>query len=78
MIKFKRSAKFEVFAVGNTIENALYSLAETNNWGIIRNITLQPNEGAPCNWYVRFKSEGTSMKASGEYVTGGVIVTWWK
>lgn len=79
--KFNRSFHFEIYAVGETIEKAILALAETLKWENIENIELQNDKCInmkPCEWYVRFTADTTSMKAAGEYVTGGVIVTWWK
>lgn len=75
---FQRSFKLEIYAVGSDVQSALFSLGESLNWGEIEDIEFQSHEDAPCEWYVCFYAGGTSMKASGEYVTGGVIVTWWK
>ena len=75
--EFRREFNLTIYAVGTTVERALKALGKTNEWGKIDNIVFQEVD-TPCVWYVRFTSDGTSMKASGEYVTGGVIVTWWK
>lgn len=74
---FKREFSLTIYAVGVTVESAIKSLAQAIGWGDIDGIEFQPID-VPCEWYVRFHADGTSMKASGEYVTGGVIVTWWK
>lgn len=74
---FQRAYTCTVYSVGRSVKEALLALAERTGWGAISNIEFQDTD-IPCNWYVRFNSETTSMKASGEYVTGGVIVTWWK
>lgn len=74
---FQREFHLTIFAVGATIEGALNALGTTNKWGDLTKIEHQPVD-VPCKWYVRFRADGTSMKAAGEYVSGGVIVTWWK
>lgn len=74
---FRMEFNLTIYAVGVTVETALLSLGETLGWGRIENIDFQPVD-VPCNWHVRFHAGGTSMKAAGQYVTGGVIVTWWK
>lgn len=76
--KFNRSCKLEIHAVGPTVEAALQHMQRGLSWGEIEHIEYQKHDGAPCTWYVRFTAGGTSMKAAGEYVRGGVIVTWWK
>lgn len=74
---FRRSFVLEIYAVGRTVEAALKELGKTLGWGKVAKISFQ-EMGVPCEWMVRFTAGGTSMKASGQYVTGGVIVTWWK
>jgi hypothetical protein len=74
---FQRSFNLTIHAVGTSVERAIHTLGRSLKWGKIANIEWQPID-TPCQWYIRFEAGGTSMKASGEYVTGGVIVTWWK
>jgi hypothetical protein len=74
---FRREFNLTIYAVGTTVERALKALAKTNEWGKLDKIVFQEVD-TPCDWYVYFTADGTGMKASGEYVTGGVIVTWWK
>lgn len=74
---FRRSHQLEIYAVGATIEKAIRALAtDGRGWKNIKDITFEPVD-KPCEWYVRFWANGTSMKAGGEYVNGGVILTWW-
>lgn len=76
---FNRSFHVEIYSVGETIEKAIFALGKTLGWGEIENIQLQSDPKLkPCEWYIRFTADTTGMKAAGEYVTGGVIVTWWK
>lgn len=76
---FQRDFNLHIYAVGKNVETALKALGASLKWGKVYNIEFQEVD-TPCNWYVYFKvgKGGTGMKAAGEYVTGGVIVTWWK
>lgn len=76
---FNRSLTLEIYSVGPTIERALKSLGKGIGWGKVEKVELQPSDGRPpSDWYARFCAGGTSMKAAGQYVRGGVVVTWWK
>lgn len=76
---FQRSFHLEIYAVGRDVKEALLALGQACAWGEITDITFERDQAlSPCEWYVRFHADGTGMKAGGEYVTGGVIVTWWK
>jgi hypothetical protein len=77
---FRRTFQLIIYAVGRTVEEALKELGRTNHWNGVYDIKFQTEVDKPCEWYVRFTvgDSRTSMKAAGEYVTGGVIVTWWK
>lgn len=74
---WRRSFKIEIYAVGRNIKEALAALAESCGWDEVTGIEDQKTD-VPCEWFVRFHADGTSMKASGEHVAGGVIVLWWK
>lgn len=75
---FRRSYEKTIYAVGTTVERAIKALAsDGRGWKNIKDITFEPVD-SPCEWYVRFWANGTSMKAGGQYVNGGVILTWWK
>lgn len=76
---FKRTMLVEIHAVGTSIASALRALGRGTGWGKVADIEIEvdPNN-SPAQWFVRFTAGGTSMKASGEYVNGGVVVTWWK
>ena len=71
-----RSFQLTIYAVGPTPEAALGSMAKAMDWGELS--SLEYEKDYPSEWFVRFTADDTSMKAAGEYVTGGVIVTWWK
>jgi len=77
MSEFNRAYSVVIHAVGVDIPSALEALGRGLGWGHIDGIVMQEVD-VPCKWYVRFHADGTSMKASGEHVRGGVIVTWWK
>ena len=72
-----REYQLTIHAVGTTVKAALVSLGRGVRWGKVENLVAQPSE-VPAQWFVCFTAGGTSMKAAGEYVRGGVIVTWWK
>ena len=74
---FRRPFELTIYAVGRNVEEALEALGKERKWGKVEGIEWQEVD-VPCEWYVRFIADGTSMKASGEFITGGVIVTWWK
>lgn len=75
---FRREFHLTIHSVGTTVEKAIRALAnDGRGWKTITDIEFQPTD-KPCEWYVRFWANGTSMKAGGEYVNGGVILTWWK
>lgn len=77
MSDFNRSHRLEIYAVGVDIPSALDALGRGLGWGQLDCIVKQEVD-VPCKWYVHFTADGTSMKAAGEFVRGGVIVTWWK
>jgi hypothetical protein len=64
------------FSVGKKPEQAIRAYGRHHSWGKVAN--LQRQESLPDHWYYTFTASGTSMKAAGIYVTGGVIMTWWK
>lgn len=75
---FRREFSLTIHAVGRTVEEAIRALAKDGrDWKNIKDIQFQEVD-TPCKWYVRFWANGVSMKAAGEYVNGGVILTWWK
>ena len=74
---FQRSFALTIYAVGNTVYEALQALGKSLDWEPVTDIQWQTTD-QPCTWYVRFQVDGTSMKATGEYVTGGVVVLTWK
>ena len=75
---FRREFHLTIYSVGKTVEDAIRALAKDGRgWKNIANIEFQEVD-TPCKWCVRFTADGTSMKAAGDYVNGGVILTWWK
>jgi hypothetical protein len=66
-----------LFAVGATPEEALAHMGKELGWGELSALAYDEPDHDDA-WYARFTADGTSMKAAGEYVTGGAIVTWWK
>jgi hypothetical protein len=68
----------EIHGIGKTPEEAIAAAALHNGWGEVTKIT-DLEEGDPkYTWGRRFYAEGTSMKAAGWSVPGGVVMTWWK
>jgi len=68
----------EIFAVGKTPEEAIRALALALDWGEITKISNLEGGDARYTWGRRFLADGTSMKAAGWDVPGGVVLTWWK
>jgi len=66
-----------VYSVGDTPEAAIRALGKKVGWGEITGLDPQPQE-TPGSWYYRFWAGGTSMKAGGRHVPGGVLLDWWK
>lgn len=67
-----------VFAVGRTPEEAIDSYAVAVGWGELEDIA-DLTCGDPCfTWGRTFTAGGTSFKAAGWDVPGGVVLTWWK
>lgn len=67
-----------VYSVGRTPLEAIKALSKEIGWGKCYNFRAQDVEH-PGEWYYRFWSgSGTSMKAGGRFVPGGVIADWWK
>jgi len=69
-----------VYSVGHDPADAIRALGERIGWGEITGLSPQSDGVRPSleQWYCRFYADGTSMKAAGRYVPGGVILTWWK
>jgi len=67
----------EIHAVGQTPEECILSAAKKQGWGEITKITLLEGGDAKYTWGRRFYADGTSMKAAGWEVPGGLVMTWW-
>lgn len=67
-----------VYSVGMTPTLAIMALGEKISWGVMFNFEPQSVAHPDREWYMRFTADGTSMKAGGRYVPGGVILDWWK
>ena len=72
-----------VYSVGKTPELAIRALGKKVGWGRVHGFESQPTNDADMSpfetWYYRFwTGQGTSMKAAGRFVPGGVILDWWK
>lgn len=68
----------DLHAVGKTPEEAIVSLAHFKGWGEVTKISELDGGDPKYTWGRRFLADGTSMKAAGWEVPGGVIVAWWK
>jgi hypothetical protein len=68
----------EIYAVGQTPEECILAAAEAKGWGEITKITLLEAGDEKFTWGRRFYANGTSMKAAGWEVPGGLVMTWWK
>jgi hypothetical protein len=71
-----------VYSVGLQPTEALRALGDKIGWGKLDNFRLEDWNGGSGRvgdeWFCRFTADGTSMKAGGRFVPGGVIVDWWK
>lgn len=70
--------KKRVHAIGRTPDEAIYAFAEFGGWGKITEISILEDGDPMYTWGRRFFADGTSMKAAGWSVPGGVVLTWWK
>lgn len=68
----------EIYAVGETPEGALEHLGLSLGWGEVENFSDLKGGSPEFEWGRRFTAGGTSMKAAGWRVPGGVVVAWWK
>lgn len=68
----------EIYAVGNTPEEAILALARFKGWGEVGRISELEDGDPKYTWGRRFSAGGTSMKAAGWSVPGGFVLTWWK
>ena len=68
----------EIYAVGQTPEEAIKELAMSLKWGTITGFALLEGGDPKYTWGRRFCANGTGMKAAGWSVPGGVVLTWWK
>jgi hypothetical protein len=74
-----------VYSVGSTAVDAIQALGARIGWGELADFqdegdggSTNPVEAELSGWYYRFTADGTSMKAGGWYVPGGVVLDWWK
>ena len=66
-------------SVGKTSEDAIRALAKDKGWGEVEmGEPLGPGSDPVYTWGFRFHAGGTSFKAAGWGVPGGVVLTWWK
>jgi hypothetical protein len=68
----------EIYAVGNTPEEAVLALARFKGWGEVGKIDELDGGDPKYTWGRRFTAGGTGMKAAGWSVPGGFVLTWWK
>lgn len=67
----------EIYAVGKTPEECILAAAKKIGWGEITKITDLEGGDKKYTWGRRFYADGTSMKAAGWEVPGGLVMTWW-
>lgn len=68
----------EIYAVGRTPEEAILALAKAKEWGEVTKVQPLTGGDPKYTWGRVFYADGTSMKAAGWEVPGGVVLTWWK
>ena len=68
----------EIYAVGNTPEEAILALARFKGLGEVGRIGDLEDGDPKYTWGRRFTAGGTGMKAAGWSVPGGFVLTWWK
>jgi len=79
-----RSAEFKhtVWAVGPDVPTALATLGSYLGWssvtGIVYGASRDMLHTIEEEWDAMFQADGKPCKASGQYVRGGVIITWWR
>jgi hypothetical protein len=67
-----------IYAVGKTPEECILAAAKAQGWGEVTKITDLEGGDSQYTWGRSFYADGTSMKAAGWDVPGGVVMTWWK
>lgn len=67
----------EIHAVGQTPEECILAAAEAKGCGKVTKITDLEGGDPKLTWGRRFYLDGTSMKAAGRKVPGGLVLTWW-
>lgn len=67
----------EIHGIGKTPEEAIAAAAAHKGWGEITKISPLEDGDPKYTWGRRFYADGTSMKAAGWSVPGGVVMTWW-
>ena len=68
----------EIYAVGKTPEDCILAAAKAQGWGDVTKVTDLEGGDKQFTWGRRFLANGTSMKAAGWAVPGGLVLTWWK
>jgi hypothetical protein len=73
-----RALSEEIYAIGQNPEQAIRALAHVKGWSEVTRIEDLKGGDERYTWGRRFYADGTSMKAAGWDVPGGVVLTWWK
>jgi len=68
----------EIHGIGKTPEEAIVAAAAHKGWGEVTKIAPLEGGDPKYTWGRSFCADGTSMKAAGWSVPGGVVMTWWK
>lgn len=71
--------RYAPMAFGKTPEDAIKALAKSKGWGkVVMGDVLEGGDDKRFTWGFRFHAGGTSFKAAGGDMPGGVTLTWWK
>ena len=73
-----RALSEEIHSIGEDPEGAIRALGHAKDWGAITQIRDLEGGDPKYTWGKSFYADGTSMKAAGWTVPGGVVLTWWK
>ncbi len=66
------------YAFGTSPEDAIGTFAETQGWTDATIGEAIHGGDDRYTWGFHWRADGTSMKAAGWHVPGGVVLTWWK
>lgn len=68
-----------LWSVGRYPREAIQAICAARGWGKASKFTRLPKGDERYTWGFHFVADnGTSFKAAGIHIPGGVILTWWK